>query len=485
MRGKIVVAIFLFGACKPSGPQTENLSSGGSSGGSTGGAVAGFNLYTVGGISDGNVGLNISAATNGSKLVIGTYGPSPIPSSGTCSIGDGANNPYIDGPLNTYDIWYSEAQVGDLATWTSTIIDTPGYINQNDYVGVGVDSKGKATVAWYGKLPLDEKGGALQCGAGQWVVSQGSGSTFGAHVTIGDQSGGSAGHNMGLIGGVPEFTAYCQGIGAKCDEGDFIGVTPQVAIDTTDQPLFVARDIHNGGSNTTDYSKADIEFMRGIQADNDFFTADVGRGGGSDIRLILLPDGRAAIAYTVLPLDLMDETAGSPGVWVNVEQTKGGDWSIAQVVSSGAIGSGIGFGVNSAGVFSIAYYDGGAQQLIYNESPDGVTWTGAVKVDTTGTTGQYPSLAIDGNDEPAISYYRCSPKVEQTTCDPDSDGLRVARRAAGAWSEHDVSNQSGYTDGINSVMLFIGGKETVVFRNTTFDPSAKVTTGIVQVVQEQ
>src|SRR5262249_45167872 len=156
----------------------------------------------------------------------------------------------------------------------------------------------------------------------------------------------------------------------------------------------------------------------------------VARGGGTDSRIAVLPDDRAAIAYVIQPYDLQGGGNGSPGVWVNTEQALNGTtWTVTQVAPSSAIGGGPGFAINTHGRMSLAYFDGDSGKLWYTESTDdGVTWSDAEKVDTVGTAGQFPSLAIDPSGEPAIAYYRCSSKIEATQCDANLDGLRVARR---------------------------------------------------------
>jgi len=478
--GAVFSSMLFLAACKSGGnPVTFGSSSGGGSSAGGGGNAPVYTVSTITGITDESPGLAITLTSNGKKLALGTFAPTGKTNGSTgkvgggtttCRIGDGANNPY-SGPINTYDIWYAESTDG--IQFTATIIDTPAYTNQNTDVGVGLDSTGKATVAWYGGLPTDQPTGALQCGAALWQTAQGSGTTFGVTTVLGDISN-SAGTNANQP---DNCKTICN------DGGEYIGLAPAVAIDSTGQPLFVARDIHFGGSNTTDYAGSDVEFMRGIQGTDSFFTADVARGGGTDSRLAVLPpNDKAVVAYKISPYDL--QAPGTPGLWVNTE-VDATHWTVSQVVASENLGAGLGFAINTSGRYSLAYYDTSSQYLFYTESTDGVTWSAPEKVDTVGTTGQMPSLAIDPSGEPAIAYYRCNSKVEATSCATDSDGVRVARRVNGAWSLHDVSAQKGYFDGTNPAIAFLNGKEAVVFQTKLFDPGTNTSQVTIQAAMEQ
>jgi hypothetical protein len=228
------------------------------------------------------------------------------------------------------------------------------------------------------------------------------------------------------------------------------------------------RDVHYGFSADDLTNNCDLEFAEGSGGRYTVLTIDVSRGGGEYNRVAITPAG--------LPAVLHFSTGSMPGVYVNQATTLGsladqaadGGWSSEQIFS-GQVGPQLGFGINAQGLFGAAYFDSDASELFYVESSDGSTWSTPQPVDTTGLTGQYPSLAFDPNGEPAIAYYRCSGNHADTQCDATQDGLYLARRASGAWKAVVVHADPNVLDGLYPALAFAGGKAVIAFQITSYD----------------
>ena len=145
-----------------------------------------------------------------------------------------------------------------------------------------------------------------------------------------------------------------------------------------------------------------------------------------------------------------------------------------------------GFAIAPSGLHAVAWYDQKGIKLQYQESNDGTNWSAALAVDTDGITGQYPSLAIDADGQPAIAYYRCNDySPNNPNCDNNKDGLMLARRFNGKWKVYKVSSVAGIQDGLYPAIGFVDGKAVIAYQTKSYDPSAMKSTVSVNVAREQ
>jgi len=80
-----------------------------------------------------------------------------------------------------------------------------------------------------------------------------------------------------------------------------------------------------------------------------------------------------------------------------------GSWSIATVDSTGYVGWDTSIALDGGDNPHISYYDAINTDLKYAYY-DGASWN-TETVDSAGTVGEYTSIALDGGDNPHISYY--------------------------------------------------------------------------------
>lgn len=454
-----------FAACKSGQSTTTFGSSSGSSSGSSGGGGPTFTVTTIAAV--GGAGASTAVAFNSAKLAFATLTSLPLATTNNCTIGNNFGTP-VSSIQPTFDLWYGESVDG--VTFTTTKVDTPMYASEAPPLSspsLALDANGVATVAYAGGVATDEATAARRCGAALLVTR--TGPSF-ASATALASSSQSAGKNANQ-----DSTVQCTAQDV-CDAGDITGFDPAIAFDKNNTPVFAFRDIHFGVQGD-DRDKSDVEFLRGTTAEQ-FITADLATGGGIDNRIAILPNGKAAIAFS----NVSGAEPSGPGVYVGTE--KGAlDWTITRVFA-GSVGAHIGFAVSATGRYSLAYYDKAQKLLEYTESTDGVTWSTVADVDTSGLTGQMPSLALDPSGEPAIAYYRCNTSAKATSCDKSRDGVRVARRSNGTWQAHDASAQSSQLDGQNPALGFLKGKEVVVFQSVAFDPGSGANTVTLQVAKE-
>ena len=311
-------------------------------------------------------------------------------------------------------------------------------------VGLALDKTGEPVLAYTGGATA-----ALRCGASDMLIASASGGKLGAPQTI---AAGSASTGMPA-----DQQANCAAQNV-CNQGDATGYYPAIALDPVSGNLGVAfRDLHFGFADT-DFNSSDVEFALGPAYS--VYTVDVARGGGTYNRLAFSPTGMAAVVHYV---------DSKPTIWLDWQTAAG--WK-SQKLFSNKIGEQLGFAISSQGLYALAYFDSTRQTLAYRESADGTTWTIAEDVDRDGVTGNFPSLAFDGQGNPAISYYRCNDYGASSGCSTEKDGLYWARRLNGVWVTRKIVGESGISDGTYTALAFVDGKAVIAFQTATYDPVA-------------
>jgi hypothetical protein len=447
----LIFMMMLTAACGSS-PGVANPDLSGDGGGGDGGAGGYvFHFETVSGCAGGGFQNQIAAGPSG---MVGLVTQVKTTMTATCMLAMGGTS-----QVPIYNLCYGESAAG--AAFQTSTAASPNY-NALTGVGLGISSSGETFLAYTGGMH-----GALYCGGSQLMaVKKPAGGSFGAEMTLapGSQSGG--------LNSDPTQSGHCtQGV---CNSGDVTGQWPSVAYDSSGTPSVAFRDVHFGFA-MTDFSRSDVEFIRG----GEFLTVDVAFGGGEYNKLVYDPAGRAVVAH-------YNSAGGATesGIWVEHESSAT-LWSYTKV-SPAVAGEQLGFAVSPAGVYGLAYYDRDRQRLSYLESSDGMTWQAPVDIDVDGNTGMYPSLAFAPDGEPAVSYYRCNEyNPNSSNCDPNHDGLHYARRSGGNWATQVVQATGEVTDGLYTSLVFSAGKAVIAFGTQTFDPGTGTTQSQLVVAREQ
>jgi hypothetical protein len=326
-------------------------------------------------------------------------------------------------------------------------------------VGIALDKSGQPVLAYTGGPAAEQR-----CGASDMMIASVSTGTVGTPQTIATGSQST---------GMPADQAVNCAAQNVCNQGDATGYWPSIALDPSSGALGVAfRDLHFGFADT-DFASSDVEFARGDAYA--VYTVDVARGGGTYNRLAFSPTGKGAVAHY--------DIDGVHAVWLDYETAQG--WA-SQKLFTGDIREQLGFGISAQGLYSIAYFDAKNALLMYRESSDGgVTWSVADNVDRDGLTGYYPSLAFDGQGNPAVAYYRCGDYgANGDSCDANKDGLYLAKRLQGTWSATKIVADAGVYDGMYPALAFVAGKAVIAYQTSYYDPVAATSKVALHIAKE-
>ena len=113
---------------------------------------------------------------------------------------------------------------------------------------------------------------------------------------------------------------------------------------------------------------------------------------------------------------------------LNYVTNASGEWAVETVDSEGSIGWFPSIAIDSSDNVHISYSDGDNEDLKYTTDASG-EWV-AETVDSEGSVGWFPSIAIDSNNRPRISYF-----------DDTNDDLKYAR----ATPDIEDDTESGWT----------------------------------------
>jgi hypothetical protein len=190
---------------------------------------------------------------------------------------------------------------------------------------------------------------------------------------------------------------------------------------------------------------------------------------GGHIQLALGPNDQPAMVY-----DQMHLGADTVGANVVFQKRTAAGWSATNIVlnvTNTQTGPSLAYdaipdgGTTSTEGYGIAVYDVAGSQLEYVNSLNGTTWSSPDPAVGAGSSGWYPSLAMDPTyHEPVIAYYHCSPRAGATAdqCIADEDELRVTQRVAGTWRDTLVDTAGGY---MPKLAFFASGKKVLAYRD--------------------
>ncbi len=225
-----------------------------------------------------------------------------------------------------------------------------------------------------------------------------------------------------------------------CNEGYVVGSYAAIAANPSGAGFAVVyRDTHLGFA-VDDLNQADVEvYVEGGPVPTNTMV-DPERGGGTHGTIAYTPQGGLMAAYTV---EFSPGTEDIAGVWAAVYAQ--GAWRLRRVhnrVTSAKIGA----ATTPDGTLYLAFFDTAEADLMVATSTDeGESWQ-TERVDSRGKTGIHPSLAIDAEGRPIISYGYCGPASDRgcpSTLSAESE-VRLARLEAGGWALYPVDDGQGF-----------------------------------------
>lgn len=243
---------------------------------------------------------------------------------------------------------------------------------------------------------------------------------------------GSAGWTeQTLVDTSGEAAGECPDLQNYCNTGHVVGSHAALATQGSGYAVLY-RDTHIGFGDD-DLRRSDVELFGGGSAE----LLDPERGGGAWGALAFLPDGRRAAAYLV-----ESDFAGSDarGIWTWVEGSE------APVkVSDGVTSHRMTLAAGADGHLWLGWFDLGEQDLkVADAAAPYDAWT-VTKVDSSGSVGLHPDLAIDADGTPRVVYGYCG-RATDRDC-PGSPGarseVRMAWYAGGMWTQTLITDGEG------------------------------------------
>jgi hypothetical protein len=301
-------------------------------------------------------------------------------------------------------------------------------------VSVAFDSNGRPAVAYLGGGSDDsvfwlqsDTAVAFRTGNNQWTQS--------IAVTMGNQA--TAGNPVS-------------------DRGFLVGLNPALVFKGT-QAIVAYRDGHDAQFPQQDWAGSDLEVAVG--GTGGWTPTVVAAGGnnkqayGGHISMVMGVNGEPAVVH--------DQVFGSAdGTGSNVlfqRRNSNGTWTgVLQVQTVGNAQKGASLAYDSTLGYGIAVVERSDNKLTFVQCRGNTgtqctvagDWTTPDPVYQAGTGGWYPSLAIDPKThDPSIAFYICSnsPGVNEGSCNPNDDELRVTTRIEGNWRELLVDAEGGIT----------------------------------------
>lgn len=249
------------------------------------------------------------------------------------------------------------------------------------------------------------------------------------------------------------------------DYGAVVGYWPALAFDGDGRPGIVYKDVHAGGMQSDDFTRADLEFAI-RQTQWSATPVDFGNGAGTYSDIIVDDRGRW-IVVTVNPVE--NSGADERGIWV-YRSTDGTatEWERVRLHNQGTVeGPSI---VQSGDGLHVAFYNPEYGYPRLATLPTGgafddvASWSFEDIGDSRYDEGYETSLAVAPAPDSrlAIAYYRCGRSTSGLgNCDSTNDGLVFAWRDAGSW-EHEVVDHSDGFCGRGPQLRFAAGGEPII-----------------------
>ncbi len=367
-----------------------------------------------------------------------------------------AGEPFFPVTRRQYDlVWSARSPDG---SWGEEVVAQTDVVHG---LGLAFDSAGTAYLAYLGGDP-----GTQWCAGSDMMLATRSGGGWSGGTTV--QADSATG-------------ATCKKMQDVCNVGNVTGLWATLAVSDDGARVALAfQDIHFGFSKE-DWESADLEIAIGPGG----WTTDTvhdSEGAGKWTSAAFNAAGKVALAWY---------NNKSGGVWFALEDTGGeaGDqgWPEDPVKVSNADPTyPIQLTVLPDGGYAVVYNDSREDQrgLWYAESKDGTTWV-ETPVDIGANTGRSASMALDSWGRPVIAYGACN-DANENSCDPQKDGIRLARWTGRRWDLNDVKGGSHpeVSEGATvSLALTSDGAPWITFARDRFDVATQETRSELRVVR--
>jgi hypothetical protein len=352
-----------------------------------------------------------------------------------------------------FDLKFARNSAADgSGTWNVVTIDANGITGQHTSLAV---IAGNPAITYRGASGvLNFVRNSAADGTGTWTAT--SVASSGSHTSL------------RTIGGLPTVTYYDGGSHlqlARNSAADGTGTWTSVAVDgnpaqvgfysslgvADGKPVISYQDVTNG----------DLKFARNGAADaSGSWTVTVADSGFQSGAVGLftsqaLVAGNPAIAY-------YDATNGDLRFARNSAADGSGAWDLTTVSATSNVGQYPSLAILSNGNPAVSFQDNGTADLKYarNSAPDGSgTWT-VTTVEASGDMGRFSSLAMMANGNPAIAHYNAT-----------AGDLRFCRNNAadgsGSWTSVTVDTGGTANVGQYASLAILGGRPAISYYDAT------------------
>jgi len=230
------------------------------------------------------------------------------------------------------------------------------------------------------------------------------------------------------------------------------------------------RDVHGGQFPFQDWNGSDLEVATGGETTWDHRPIVCGgddkKAYGGHTQMVIAQGQPVVVSDEIYNsadgtgTNVLFHRRNSDGSWT------GTPWS-SPVISVSNTQAGPSLAYDSTTGYLIAVTDRTSNTLLFTSSTNGTTWTVATPVVQEGTTGWYPSVAIDPNaHEPSIAYYHCANRtgIAEGSCPANENQLRLMYRVSGSiWRGPTLLDSQG---GVFPKLGFLSsGRMVVAYRH--------------------
>ncbi len=210
------------------------------------------------------------------------------------------------------------------------------------------------------------------------------------------------------------------------DFGSVVGYWPGLSFDNEGQPAIAYRDVHGGGLQGDDLTRADMEFAwkRGGSWQN--IAVDIGEGAGDFNQVVFDADNRPVILYSN-PVE--QQSADKLGLWIARGDAMGDEWEKTRLFEGKTSERPSMARHPETGDLWVSFYnveEGRPYIAQWSAGSDFSDWTLTALGDPRYIEGEHPSIAIDANGYVSVVWYRCVRVGQGSTCDPQDDGIVFA-----------------------------------------------------------
>jgi hypothetical protein len=249
------------------------------------------------------------------------------------------------------------------------------------------------------------------------------------------------------------------------DFGSVVGYWPGLAFDNDGNPAIAYRDVHGGGLQGDDLTRADMEFAWKSGGSWSNFVVDLGEGAGDFNQVVFDRENRPVILYAN-PVE--QQSADKIGLWIARSSDEGETWDKFRLFEAKTSERPSMVVHPDTGDIYIAFFnpDEGRPYLAqWTQGSEFNAWTLEALGDSRYVEGEHPSVAIDPSGFLTVSWYRCLRVGQGRTCDPQDDAVVFTWKVDGEWETEVIdSGEMGLCGRYPNLAFGADGRAVVVYQ---------------------